>query len=74
MPTSYESYQTYLHGPTAVICRFEQSPGAQAIYGRPDPNMQQRTIESLSEEIGDFVCLSIMVSLAPPCRSLDLIL
>lgn len=62
MPTPYESCQTYLRGPTAVICFFEQSPGAQAIYGQPDPNMQQRTIESLSEEIGDLVCLSIMVS------------
>ncbi|HJR08085.1 MAG TPA: hypothetical protein VJ842_12555 [Pyrinomonadaceae bacterium] len=51
MPTSYESYQTYLRGPTAVICLFEQCPGAQAIYGRPDPNMQQRTIKSLSEDI-----------------------
>jgi hypothetical protein len=62
MPTSYESYQAYLRGPTAVICLFKQSPGAQVIYGRPDPNMQQRTIKSLSEEIGDFVCLSSMVS------------
>jgi transposase len=52
MPTSYEIYQTYLRGPAAVIRLFEQSLGTQAIYGAPTPDMQQRTIESLSEEIG----------------------
>jgi hypothetical protein len=26
IPTSYEIYQTYLRGPTAVIRLFEQSP------------------------------------------------
>ena len=52
MPTSYEIYQTYLRGPAAVIRLFEQALGTQAIYGPPDPDMQQRTIESLSEDIG----------------------
>jgi transposase len=52
MPTSYEIYQTYLRGPAAVIRLFEQALGTQAIYGLPDPDMQQRTIEGLSEEIG----------------------
>ena len=52
MPTSYEIYQTYLRGPAAVIRLFEQALGTQAIYGLPDPDQQQRTIESLSEEIG----------------------
>jgi transposase len=52
MPTSYEIYQTYLRGPAAVIRLFEQALGTQAIYGTPDPDMQQRAIESLSEEIG----------------------
>ena len=52
MPTSYEIYQTYLRGPAAVIRLFEQALGTQAIYGPPHPDMQQRTIESLSEEIG----------------------
>jgi transposase len=51
MPTSYEIYQTYLRGPAAVIRLFEQALGTQAIYGTPTPDMQQRTIESLSEEI-----------------------
>lgn len=51
MPTSYEIYQTYLRGPAAVIRLFEQSLGTQAIYGPPDPDMQQRTMECLSEEM-----------------------
>jgi transposase len=51
MPTSYEIYQTYLRGPAAVIRLFEQALGTQAIYGTPTPDMQQRIIESLSEEI-----------------------
>lgn len=51
MPTSYEIYQTYLRGPVAVIRLFEQSLGTQAIYGLPDPDMQQRAIEDLSQEI-----------------------
>jgi len=51
MPTSYEIYQTYLRGPAAVLRLFKQALGTQAIYGRPDPGMQQRTIENLSEEI-----------------------
>ena len=52
MPTSYEIYQTYLRGPAAVIRLFEQALGTQAIYGAPDPDMQQRTIESLSQDVG----------------------
>jgi transposase len=51
MPTSYEIYQTYLRGPAAVLRLFEQALGTQAIYGAPTPDMQQRTIESLSQEI-----------------------
>ena len=51
MPTSYEIYQTYLRGPAAVIRLFEQALGTQAIYGRPDPDQQQRTIESLGREL-----------------------
>jgi hypothetical protein len=52
MPTSYEIYQTYLRGPAAVLRLFEAALGTQAIYGPPDRDMQQRTIEGLSEEIG----------------------
>jgi hypothetical protein len=44
MPTSYEIYQTYLCGPVAALRLFEQSLGTQAIYGRPDPDMQQSAI------------------------------
>jgi transposase len=51
MPTSYEIYQTYLRGPAAVIRLFEQALGTQATYGPPSPDTQQRTIDSLSEEI-----------------------
>jgi len=51
MPTSYEIYQTYLRGPAAVIRLFEQALGTQAIYGTPEPDMQQRIIEGLAEEI-----------------------
>jgi transposase len=51
MPTAYEIYQTYLCGPAAVIRLFEQALGTQAIYGPPNPDMQQRAIEDLSEEI-----------------------
>ena len=51
MPTSYEIYQTYLKGPAALIHLFEQSLGSQAIYGPPDPDMQQRTIDAQAAEI-----------------------
>jgi len=51
MPTAYEIYQTYLQGPGAVLRLFEQTFGTQAIYGRPEPDQQQRTIESLGQEL-----------------------
>lgn len=51
MPNAYDIYQTYLRGPTAIIRLFEQTFGTQAIYGRPDPDQQQRTIESLGQEL-----------------------
>ncbi|HYP00214.1 MAG TPA: hypothetical protein VER76_08490 [Pyrinomonadaceae bacterium] len=50
MSTSYEIYQTYLLEEAAVFGVFEQALGTQAIYGAPEPDMQQCTIESLSEE------------------------
>jgi hypothetical protein len=49
-PTCFEIYETYQRGPAAILRRFEQSLGARAIYGPPDPDMQRRTIDSLSEE------------------------
>jgi transposase len=52
MPTCFEIYETYQRGPAAVLRLFEEALGTQAIYGPPDPDSQQRTIDSLSDEIG----------------------
>ena len=52
MPTCFEIYETYQRGPVAVLRLFEEALGTLAIYGPPPPDMQQRTIDSLSEEIG----------------------
>jgi hypothetical protein len=51
MPTCFEIYETYQRGPAAVLRLFEEAPGTRAIYGPPPPNIQQRTIDSLSDEI-----------------------
>ena len=51
MPTPYEIYQTYLRGPAAVIRLFEQVFGILALYGPPEPDQQQRTIESQAEPL-----------------------
>jgi hypothetical protein len=52
MPACFEIYETYQRGPAVVLRLFEEALGTRAIYGPPDPNTQQRTIDSLSEEIG----------------------
>jgi transposase len=52
MPTCFEIYETYQRGPAAVLRLFEEALGTLAIYGPPPPDVQQRTIDSLSEEIG----------------------
>jgi transposase len=52
MPTCFEIYETYQRGPAAVLRLFEEALGTRAIYGPPDPDMQQRTIDTLSDEIG----------------------
>ena len=52
MPTCFEIYETYQRGPAAVLRLFEEALGTQAIYGPPPPDTQQRTIDSLSEDIG----------------------
>jgi transposase len=52
MPTCFEIYETYQRGPAAVLRLFEEALGTRAIYGPPDPDMQQRTIDALSGEIG----------------------
>jgi hypothetical protein len=41
----------YLRGPVAVIRLFEQTFGTLALYGPPEPDFQQRTIEAQSAEI-----------------------
>ena len=52
MPTCFEIYETYQRGPAAVLRLFEKALGTLAIYGPPPPDMQQRTIDALSDEIG----------------------
>ena len=52
MPTCFEIYETYRRGPAAVLRLFEEALGTRAIYGPPPPDTQQRTIDSLSEDIG----------------------
>jgi transposase len=45
-------YQAYLQGPTALLRLFEAAFGRHALYGPPDPDQQQRTIDALSEQVG----------------------
>lgn len=45
-------YQAYLQGPSALFRLFEDAFGRQALYGPPDPDQQQRTIDALSEQVG----------------------
>ena len=52
MPTCFEIYETYQRGPAAALRLFEESLGTRSIYGPPPPDMQQRTIDSLWEDIG----------------------
>jgi hypothetical protein len=52
MPTCFEIYETYQRGPAAVLRLFEEALGTRAIYGPPEPDTQQRTIDALSEDIG----------------------
>ena len=39
-------YQAYLQGPGALLRLFEKAFGRHALYGPPDPDQQQRTIEA----------------------------
>jgi transposase len=52
MPTCFEIYESYQRGPAAVFRLFEEALGTLAIYDPPPPDTQQRTIDSLSDEIG----------------------
>jgi transposase len=47
----WQIYQAYLQGPSALLRLFEDAFGRHALYGPPDPGQQQRTIDSLSEQI-----------------------
>lgn len=44
-------YQAYLQGPGALFRLFEEAFGRHALYGPPDPDQQQRTIDALSEQV-----------------------
>jgi hypothetical protein len=48
----WQIYQAYLQGPGALLRLFEDAFGGRMLYGPPDPDEQQRTIDSLSAEIG----------------------
>jgi transposase len=48
----WQIYQAYLQGPSALLRLFEDAFGRHALYGPPDPNQQQRTIDALSEQVG----------------------
>lgn len=48
----WQIYQAYLSGPHALFKLFEEAFGRHALYGPPDPDQQQRTIDVLSDEIG----------------------
>src|SRR5215212_1896630 len=49
---AFQIYQAWLQGPSALFQLFEDSFGRQALYGPPDPDMQQREIDDLSEQVG----------------------
>jgi transposase len=48
----WQIYQAYLSGPHALFRLFEGTFGRQALYGPPDPDQQQHTIDDLSAHIG----------------------
>ena len=47
----WQLYQAYLRGPGALFQLFEDAFGRLALHDQPDPDMQQRQIEALSEHI-----------------------
>ena len=47
----WQLYQAYLRGPHSLFDVFEQALGRQALCGTEEPEQQQRTINSLSEQI-----------------------
>ncbi len=51
-PMPWRIYQAYLRGPGALLRLFEEAFGRHALYGPPEPDQQQRTIDALSEQVG----------------------
>jgi transposase len=51
----WQIYQAYLSGPQALFKLFEEAFGRHALYGPPDPDQQQRTIDALSEQVGQLM-------------------
>jgi transposase len=49
---AFQIYQAWLQGPHTLFQLFEEPFGRQALYGPPDPDLQQREINELSEQIG----------------------
>jgi hypothetical protein len=49
---AFQIYQAWPQGPGALFRLFEEAFGKQALYGPPDPDMQRREIDDLSEQIG----------------------
>ena len=47
----WQIYQADLRGPSALFQLFEDAFGRLALHGDPDPDMQQREINALSEQI-----------------------
>ncbi|MCA1565723.1 MAG: IS66 family transposase [Acidobacteria bacterium] len=48
----WQIYQAHLSGPHALFRLFEDAFGRHALYGPPDPDQQQHTIDDLSAHIG----------------------
>jgi hypothetical protein len=49
---AFRIYQAWLQGPSALFRLFEEAFSRQALYGPPEPDLQQREIDDLSEQIG----------------------
>jgi cell division protein FtsB len=47
----WQIYQAYRHGPSTLFRLFEEAFGKAALYGPPDPDQQQRTIDDLAQHI-----------------------
>jgi hypothetical protein len=51
---AFQIYQAWLQGPHALFRLFEDSFGRQALYGPPDPDLQQREIDASRSRSGDY--------------------